>query len=84
MADGTTELLHLSAHKPRGVARGMDPRAPETFVRIDISHPAENALVEQQGLDHGAPAGQALAEFLFSGLERVQSQPAKESVEGCL
>src|SRR5262249_3022258 len=30
---------------------GMNARGPQAFVGIDISHPAQNALIEQQRLD---------------------------------
>lgn len=60
----------------------MDARAPQTFVGIDIPHATKNALVEQQRLDSRAPTGEAAAEFVFAGFERVETELAENSVAG--
>src|ERR1700734_3156870 len=34
--------------------RGVNARAPERFIRVDVAHTAERALIEQQSLDAAA------------------------------
>src|SRR5262249_49106908 len=57
----------------------MNLRAPEAFIRVNVAHPAKDALVEQQTLDHRAPAGEARAEFCLGDLKRIEAQRAEKS-----
>ena len=40
----------------------MDPRPPERFVGVDVSHARERPLVEQRRLDRRASVAQSLGE----------------------
>jgi hypothetical protein len=40
----------------------MDPRTPERFVRVDVSHAGERPLVKQRRLDRRTARAQPLAE----------------------
>ena len=49
----------------------MNLRAPETFVRIDIPHAAQEPLIEQQRFDPRAAGSRLLDEFLNANFERI-------------
>ena len=66
----------------------MNLRAPQTLIRINISHPAKHALIHQQRLDPRAPARQSLAEIplrsspadrLPTGPSRVSRSPSEQN-----
>ena len=40
----------------------MQPRVPERFVRVDVPHARDHALVEEHRLERRPTAGQPLAE----------------------
>ena len=58
----------------------MNVRAPKTFVGIDISHAAKNALVEQERFDSRAAASNAAAKFIFAGFEDIKTELTKNIV----
>ncbi len=49
----------------------MNLRAPETFVRINIPHAAQEPLIEQQRFDPRAAGSRLLDEFLNVNFERI-------------
>ena len=40
----------------------MEPRVPKRFVRVDVPHARDDALVEEHGLERRPPPGEPLAE----------------------
>jgi hypothetical protein len=56
----------------------MDSRSPETFVRVDVSHATQDALVEEERFDTGAAPAQFRAEFFFGGFERIEAEFAQD------
>src|SRR5580658_3752415 len=61
-------------------AHGVDPRAPQAFVGIDVSHSAKDTLIEQERFDSRATPPQ-LGEELRSGcFQRVQAELAESSL----
>ena len=50
----------------------MDPRAEQRLVRVDVAHPGDPPLVEQERLDRRAPASR----------ERAQRRPSKLPFSG--
>ncbi len=57
--------------------RGVNARAPEAFVRVDVAHASQNALIEQERFDAGAASAQFRGEFLFGGFERIEAEFAQ-------
>jgi hypothetical protein len=55
----------------------VNTRAPEAFVRVDVAHPAQDSLVEQERFDAGAASTQFRAEFFFGGFERIEAKFAE-------
>jgi hypothetical protein len=55
----------------------MNSGSPQTFVRIDIAHPAQDSLVEQERFDARAASAQFRAEFFLSGFERIEAELAQ-------
>ena len=53
------ESLQLVLVQVAGGTERMDPRPPERLVRIDVPHAGGGALVEEGGLDRGAPSIEA-------------------------
>ena len=76
-ADGSMEIAKLGRLERRRQTHGMDSRSPQTFVRIDVAHPAQDALVEQERFDAGAAPTQIRAEFFFGGFERIEAEFAQ-------
>jgi hypothetical protein len=76
-ADGSVEIAKLAGLERGSQTCGVNARAPEAFVRIDVSHAPQNALIEQECFDAGAASAQFRAEFLFGGLERIEAEFAQ-------
>jgi hypothetical protein len=76
-ADGSVETAKLAGLERGSQMRGMNARSPETFVRVDVSHAAEDSLVEQERFDAGTASTQFRAEFFFGGFERVEAEFAQ-------
>src|SRR5947209_5807827 len=58
----------------------MDPRSEQRLVGVDVAHPGDPALIEDEGLDRrGAPSRQP-AEVLSreGGIERLDSEPQRQ------
>lgn len=73
-ADGSMEIAKLGRLERGGQSHGMDSSAPETFVRIDVAHPAQDSLVEQERFDAGAASMQFRSKFVFSGFEGIETE----------
>jgi len=58
----------------RALASGMNFRAPQTFVGVDISDAAQDGLIEQQGLDAGAARADSLGKFLRAHLQGIRAK----------
>jgi hypothetical protein len=58
----------------------MNAGTPERFVRVDVPHPGEQALVEQRSLDRRAPLLQSLREPARreSSSEQLAADPRRE------
>ena len=71
------KIAKLAGFERGSQTRGVNTRAPEAFVRVDVAHASQNALIEQEGLDAGTAAAQFRGEFLFCGLERIEAEFAQ-------
>jgi hypothetical protein len=60
----------------------MQLRTPERFVDVDVPEACDRALIEERGLERGAPPGKSLAELLCreGSFERLAAEPAREVV----
>jgi hypothetical protein len=55
--DTNVQTCHLARRQRRGTSQGMDPRAPQRLVGVNVAQPREKALVEQQWLDAPCATG---------------------------
>jgi hypothetical protein len=62
VADGLVEARGFLRVEARGQACRMNARAPQAFIRVDVSHAAKGLLIEQKRLDSGAAPGELAAE----------------------
>lgn len=69
--DGAEKVGEAGAAEAGGEGKGMNAGSEEGFVGIDIAHAAQKALVEQEGLDAGAPGLGEGDKGGFAELERV-------------
>lgn len=76
-ADGSMEIAKLAGLERGSQTRGMDSGAPQTFVRVDVAHAAQDALVEQERFDAGAASTQFRAEFFLGSFERIEAELAQ-------
>ncbi len=53
---------------------GMNPRAPETFVRVDIADAAQNVLIEEKGFDACAARANAGLKFFLACFEWIKTE----------
>ena len=74
LADCAVERQELLLRQVFRDARRMQARAKQALVRIDVADAAQDALVEQQGLDASAPRSKFSAEFLRADLQRLLAQ----------
>ncbi len=42
------EIAKLAGFERGSQTRGVNTRAPEAFVRVDVAHASQNALIEQE------------------------------------
>jgi len=56
----------------------MNARAPETFVRVDVSHASEYMLIHQQRFDSRAAICNLLAELFCRSFERIEPEFAQQ------
>jgi hypothetical protein len=71
----------LSSRQTRSQARRMNLRPPQTFIRIDISHAPQHALIEQQRLDSRAPRPDSRHKFLRIDFQRIGPKPMQLLLE---
>ena len=76
-ADGAMEIAELARLERRRQSHGMDSGSPQTFVRVDVAHAAQDALVEQERFDARAVSAQFRAEFFLSSFERIEAELAQ-------
>jgi hypothetical protein len=60
--------------------KGIEPRAPERLVDVDVPHPGKRPLVQERSLERRAAARQALAELRGreERVERLVADPGAE------
>jgi len=69
------------SRQTRSQARRMNLRPPQTFIRIDISHAAQHALIEQQRLDSRSPRPYSRHKFLRTDRQRIGPKPMQLLLE---
>jgi hypothetical protein len=79
-ADGSMEFAKLGGLERGSQTRGMNAGAPQAFVRVDVSHASQDALVEQERFYAGAASSQLRAEFPFGSLERIEAECAEDGL----
>src|ERR1700691_2649576 len=57
----------------------MDAGTPQAFVRIDIAHSAQDALVEQERFDVRTPRTKHRAKFFLRRFQRIEAQLTKNA-----
>ena len=62
----------------------MYSRAPQALVRINIAHPAQDALVEQQRFDVRSPRTKSFAKFFLTRFQRIETQLAQDAFMRCI
>src|SRR5215469_8354025 len=55
----------------------MNFRPPQALVSIDVAHAAQNALVQQQGLDAGPSPANAPRKLLLPDFERLRTKSSE-------
>jgi len=73
-ADGLPQRGQFAAREPRGMPRGMYPRAPQTLVGVDSADAAQDVLIKQQSLHHSPPRAERAREFFFCDFQRVEAE----------
>ena len=76
-ADGSMEIAKFAGLERGSQTRGVNARSPETFVRVDVSHAAEDVLVKQERFDAGVASAQSCAELFVGGFERIEAEFAQ-------
>jgi hypothetical protein len=71
----------LFSRQIRSQARRMNLRPPQTFIRIDISHAAQHALIEQQRLDSRSPRPYSRHKLLRTDFQRIGPKPTQLLLE---
>ena len=71
------EIAKLAWLERRRQSHGMDSGSPQTFVRVNVAHTAQDSLVEQERFDTRAASVQFRAEFFFGGIERIEAEMAE-------
>jgi hypothetical protein len=51
----------------------MDARAPQAFIGVDVSHPAQDMLVEKQRFDSRVARVKLCYELRFACFERIEA-----------
>jgi hypothetical protein len=59
VSDRPPKARKIAFRNPRRKTRGMNPRPPKAFVRVDIADAAKHSLIQQQSLDARAPPRQS-------------------------
>jgi hypothetical protein len=79
-ADGSVEIAKLGGLERGSQSSGMNAGSPQAFVRVDVAHAAQDALVEQKRFYAGAASAQLRDEFLFGGFERIEAEFAEDGL----
>jgi len=79
-ADSSMELAKLGGLERGSQTRGMNAGAPQAFVRIDVAHASQDALVEQKRFYAGSATTQFRAEFLLGSFERIEAEFAEDGL----
>ena len=67
----------LSMRETRSDASRVNSRAEQTFVGVNVSDTAQDALIEQQSFDSTASRTEAGTKFLQGDIERLRPQVAE-------
>lgn len=76
-ADASMEIVKLARFEGRCQSHRMNSRAPEAFVRVDVAHASQDALVEQERFYARAAPAQFRGEFFFGSFERIEPEFAQ-------
>ena len=71
LPDRHVETADLGRREGRGTAFGVDPRAKEDLVRVDVPDPREDLLVHQGRLDRARRFREGASELFAMDFERV-------------
>jgi len=77
LANGPVQTPQFIRREPRAEPHGMDSRAPQAFVSVDVSNAPQHMLIEQQRLDSRAPVLQQSDELRFRCFQRIESERAE-------
>ncbi len=80
-ADGAVQPDQLFPLQPMGAAPGMNLCPKEAFIRVDVSEPAQDTLVEERRLDGGATFAKAFDEVTRANRQWVRAQRSKRRPE---
>ncbi len=79
-ADSSMELAKLGRLERGSQTGGMNLGVPQAFVRVDVSHASQDALIEQKRFYTGSASTQFRAELLFGSLERIEAEFAEDGL----
>jgi hypothetical protein len=82
--NGTERMVQrfgLSSRQVRSQARRMNLCLPQTFVRVNIPHAPQHALIEQKRLHSRPPSPYTRCKFLGAHFERISPEPAQLLLE---
>lgn len=70
--EGTMQLPDLTVGQVPARAQGADPGGEEGFIGVNVPHPGDDALVQQQGFDGPSAVTQSFAQVRGTGVPRFR------------
>jgi len=74
LLDSPEETVKFHIFEFHSETLGVNPRAPQTLVSVDIADAAQNMLIEEKRFDAGAARANSGAKFLFFGFQWIEAE----------
>src|SRR5208282_152898 len=68
------QFFHLLLPQPRSQPHRMDPGFPQALIGVDVSHAAQNPLIQQQRLDSCTLSTDSRRELLQPRFQRIRAE----------
>jgi hypothetical protein len=78
LANGPEQATGLRAADPAGRSLGVNARVKKRLVRVDVTQPCDDGLVEQQTFDRSSAAAQRVTELRLADLERIRPEGVED------
>jgi hypothetical protein len=72
--EGLEEPMTVVATEAAGSPRGAQRGSEQGLVSVDVTHPSQELLIQQHGLDGGAAGAQAGGKVGFADAERIRAE----------